>query len=369
MNEQIRYLHVLLRQAEKQTSGFAYLGNFDDNITEHIVELSKSSGAQEVVLDKKMSKRMSFLLVESFQNLVRHSEETNFGDSFGRGMFRFRTFPEGYDIDSMNVVDEETGRSVESNITYLNSLAEEELDKTYRTKLEDSSNIEGKGAGLGLIEIARKSGRKVWCRSYPSNPGEVILHQHVYFRADNSLIPDQQKHSAETVELLAKMKELGILLQFTGSFVRDSIHPLFHILRENILAVHHRDSKRVGSVMLELLQNIAKHSIEEEGVRTGVFTISRTPFQNKYALSAGNRIDKEKADFLSQKISEIQNADEASLKAMYKARVKDGISSEDNINSGLGLLEIAKYCKRTWSWEIIEEKPNQFFFGISVEID
>lgn len=367
MKAQIRYLHHLLLNAEKETSGFAYLGNFDDKITEHIIELNRSSGAQEVLSDKKLSKRMSFLLVESFQNLVRHTEETNFGDSFGRGMFRFRTFPEGYDIDSLNVVDEETGKSVEKNINYLNSLGEEELDKTYRTKLEESSQTEGKGAGLGLIEIARKSGRKVWCKSYPAPNGEVILHQYVYFRTDDSLMPNLQSQSLLSVNLLEKMRELGILLQFSGSFVRDAIHPLFNILRENIIAVHQKDLKRVGTVMLELLQNIAKHGEEIDGVRTGVFTISRTPLQNKYILSSGNWIEVNKIEELNSRLSAIKSFDASELGMAYREKVKGGIESGDTVNSGLGLMEIAKFSKSEWSWEIITnpDKPIAFF-GISV---
>jgi len=370
MNAQIRYLYHLLLHAEKETSGFAYLGNFDDKITEHIIELNRSSGAQEVLLDKKLSKRMSFLLVESYQNLVRHTEETNFGDSFGRGMFRFRTFPEGYDIDSLNVVDEETGLSVEKNINYLNSLGEEELDKTYRTKLEESSQTEGKGAGLGLIEIARKSGRKVWCKSHPAPNGEVVLHQYVYFRTDGTLLPNLSSHSLSSVDLLNKMRELGILLQFTGSFIRDAIHPLFNILRENIIAVHQKELKRVGTVMLELLQNIAKHGEEVDGVRTGVFTISRTPLQNEYVLSSGNWIEASKITELNNRLHALKSFNMSDLGSAYREKVKDGIESGDTVNSGLGLMEIAKFSKSEWSWEIIsdENKPLAFF-GISVVLN
>jgi hypothetical protein len=60
-----------------------------------------------------------------------------------------------------NYIKNEAVRELRERIDKINELDYEELKKLYRFKLENGSFHAGGGAGLGIIDIARKSGTKI----------------------------------------------------------------------------------------------------------------------------------------------------------------------------------------------------------------
>jgi hypothetical protein len=370
MVELVHVIEKLLSESGKDETWFAYSGSFDDSITGHIIDLNLHAGPSKLLPDKKQSKRMSFLLVESFQNLVRHTEK---GDEMARakGMFSFGGDETGYDIDSLNVVSEATAKSVEDTIKHLNSLDESELDRTFKDRLNDPTRNEAGGAGLGLIEIARKSGRKVRCMLYPRSGNNVLLHQHVFFRPQDT---DADYHKLHNERVLSRYKDLEnhhIILEFLGDFNSESIKPLFHILKENVLTIHRNELKVVGLAMLEMFQNISKHAAVEGEAKRGVFALSYGPENSgSFILTGGNRIAGENVQKLDARLTELKGLTTENLSQFYLEQMKKGIHSTDPVNSGLGLIELAKYSLGRMNWIFTrDDDSGAFFFGLSVEVN
>ena len=100
---------------------------------------------------------------ECFQNIIRHGEDAVPADiiSFSTGMFMTRNIGGAYSITSANLIENGRVRLLEKQLSKINSLSKDELKTLYREILYEGEVTGKGGAGLGLIEMARKSGEKL----------------------------------------------------------------------------------------------------------------------------------------------------------------------------------------------------------------
>ncbi len=105
----------------------------------------------------KIQKRAFYILVEAMQNVVRHQvlPEKPLPRSSGALLFQYIN---GHFIFTLkNLVENNNVRNIRKKIDSLNALGKEELNKYYKKILKNEVLSDKGGAGLGLIEIARKS--------------------------------------------------------------------------------------------------------------------------------------------------------------------------------------------------------------------
>ncbi len=138
-----------------QQMNFLYTGNFNDEHTNCFIELNNHqyNSADEY---KMLQRKAGFLIAECFQNIVRHNETSN-NDSY----FHIRNSNGLLRIVSANRVQNEIIPSLKSQLEGLNKLTSEELKEEYRRILTDEGHTEKGGAGLGMIEMARKTKNKL----------------------------------------------------------------------------------------------------------------------------------------------------------------------------------------------------------------
>jgi hypothetical protein len=103
---------------------------------------------------KTRKKRFFFVAVECIQNIIRHQE--------GKGpeevcIMAFSSPGNYYRIATGNHVARENAGLLKKQLDELMELDDTQLHERYRNKLSENSISEKGGAGLGLIEIARKS--------------------------------------------------------------------------------------------------------------------------------------------------------------------------------------------------------------------
>ncbi|MCS6885933.1 MAG: SiaB family protein kinase [Acidobacteriota bacterium] len=115
-------------------------------------------------LDNKFKKIFS-IFVEMTQNVLHYSVErepvaSNNGELVGVGIIVVTETTDCYLISSGNLVDSEQAEHLTQYCTHINSLNEQELKEFYNERRKCAAKQQGsKGAGLGLIDIARKSDR------------------------------------------------------------------------------------------------------------------------------------------------------------------------------------------------------------------
>ncbi len=110
--------------------------------------------------DEKIQ-RIFAVFVEMAQNILHYSAEKDWlphvGKEVGIGIIVISEQEEMYTISSGNAVTKADAEHLEAQCRYLNSLSKEELKKLYQERRKQSPPTGSKGAGLGLIDMARKS--------------------------------------------------------------------------------------------------------------------------------------------------------------------------------------------------------------------
>jgi hypothetical protein len=124
----------------------------------HIME-SKMETLQE---SPKTRKKVFNVLVECLQNLYHHVDENEPQDIERRSALVMISKQDGkFMIRTGNYIDNEKAEDLKDKLEKINSMDKEDLRQYYQDSLE-SSMISTKGtAGLGMIDIARKSGNKL----------------------------------------------------------------------------------------------------------------------------------------------------------------------------------------------------------------
>ena len=137
-----------------------YLGKFDHNVTQMFSILT----GQETDLNqetKDLKRRLNHAVIEVLQNMTKHSTDLYNEFKFGLGMFMLGKEDENYIIYTANKIPNDHLKELTQAIDYVNSYDYNELRKIYKEQLKDGKLSEKGGAGLGLIDIARKSGNKL----------------------------------------------------------------------------------------------------------------------------------------------------------------------------------------------------------------
>lgn len=152
------------RRMEDDHIILSFKGAFTDDLLTSILHIVEGK-MDDLEVDTKKKKRVFNVLVESFQNLYHHIEEMA-PDNGNREKDKSAMIVVKYENDKFTIV---TGNFVSSNripelrekLDMVNELNDEALRELYRTKLENGGRTEKGTAGLGLIDIARKSKSKL----------------------------------------------------------------------------------------------------------------------------------------------------------------------------------------------------------------
>ncbi|MDP6909637.1 MAG: SiaB family protein kinase [Flavobacteriales bacterium] len=133
-----------------------YKGDFGKDSIMPIIQIIEEKIKTES--DTTGSKTFFMILVELLQNVSRH----NINDLNKDGIFMVTEDKDGFYWTSVgNVVNGETKELLEDRINELNGMEVAELKQAYKRTLREGSFSDKGGAGLGLIEIARKSSDKL----------------------------------------------------------------------------------------------------------------------------------------------------------------------------------------------------------------
>jgi len=144
-----------------------YIGKFTQKIT------SMFSSMLEEELDKrseerKIRRRIYHAMVETMQNIQRHSEQYT-DEDFTNGLFMIGKKKGIYYIITVNKIYVEKEDQIAAAIEQVNNATIEELNNMYKKQLLEGKIGEKGGAGLGLIDIVRKTQNKLEYLFLPIN--------------------------------------------------------------------------------------------------------------------------------------------------------------------------------------------------------
>jgi hypothetical protein len=144
-----------------------YQGLFDQEIIKSMIAMTEKKLIQDNV-DEGLRRRLFNIMVEGLQNICKHQHKIELPDytpflMIGAG-------DNCYNMSTGNLIDNLKISLVDDKLNHINSLSKEELKEHYKEARLKSVISEVGGAGLGFIDMARKSGNKLEYKFYDVSP-------------------------------------------------------------------------------------------------------------------------------------------------------------------------------------------------------
>ncbi len=119
----------------------------------------------------KGQKKVFNVMVECLQNISKHSDciEGMKQDNIGQGIFLISNNEYELNIVTGNTIKNEKKAFLTDKLNHINTLNTDELRSYYKKTLKDSEISHVGGAGLGFIDIARKTKNKLSFNFHPIN--------------------------------------------------------------------------------------------------------------------------------------------------------------------------------------------------------
>lgn len=141
-----------------------YKGNIDSEVINHVLDTVEDKLIQ-VNEQAKLRKKVYNVLVESLQNLYHHVDKvpSDFEDQSAEkyGLLMIKKIENGYKIITGNFIRKENIEKLEERIKRINRSSQEEIKELYKFILNHQRITNKGGGGLGLVDIARKTGNKL----------------------------------------------------------------------------------------------------------------------------------------------------------------------------------------------------------------
>lgn len=139
----------------------AYKGNVTSELISNVLEVVEAR-MEDYSEASKIRKKVYNVLVESLQNLYHHIEilppelQKQFDEKFG--ILVVSRVESKYKISTGNFIEADKVAQLKGKIDKINAMTPEELKEMYKFILNHQRLSEKGGGGLGLVDIARKTG-------------------------------------------------------------------------------------------------------------------------------------------------------------------------------------------------------------------
>lgn len=150
----------------------AYKGSITSELINEVLEAVEEK-LVKVNEAGKTRKKLYNILVESMQNLYHHIEESHPGvkekldPKFG--ILVVQKDGKGYKVITGNFMRNNKTSFLNEKIEKINSMTKDELKDMYKFILNHQKISAKGGGGLGLVDIARKTGKDMKCEFFPYN--------------------------------------------------------------------------------------------------------------------------------------------------------------------------------------------------------
>lgn len=163
---------------ERQRVMLSFKGNLSPDLIAAVVSLVERK-LDVLEPDQRMRKRVFNVVVECLQNLYHHNTDHGSGNgadaSASQGVVMIAQADKGYSVLTGNAMAMAEVNRLKEKLDRVNGCEPEELRELYKNILGDGKFSNTGGGGLGLIDIARKSGKKLEYGFIPMDDGKTFF--------------------------------------------------------------------------------------------------------------------------------------------------------------------------------------------------
>ena len=153
----MKYIYDLHQTMLSQNLILVYEGEFTQEITKSVLAMAERN--MDSTGEESSIKRKVFnVMVECLQNIVKHADE---GDNKQSAIFMIGRQDGEYLVMSGNPIKKENIDILKERLDKINSLDKDGLKSLYKDIIKNTEISDKGGAGLGFVDMARKSGKQL----------------------------------------------------------------------------------------------------------------------------------------------------------------------------------------------------------------
>ncbi len=317
-------------------------------------------------------KRLFMFVLESLQNVSRHSDISEHADM---SLVVYSKTDNGYTVTTGNVLANQSIKDLKEKLDEINNLDTKEIRNVYRQMLSSSEFSNKGGAGLGLIEMAKKTGNKL---DYDFVP---LDEEFSYFILSKTVDSgglgmhsggNEKLFKGKAVSQLERlMADNKVYLIWSGHITTDVGKEVLSFTETKLTEeeIESNLRKRVFSILVEILENVAKYSPGREAEEKYGMPVAMIRLEDKvYSLTTGNLILNERVDHLKDKLDTINKYDKVGLKELFRKSLS-GQTIESDSTGNMGLIDMARKSgsKLVYQFEQLNDQYSYYTLTVKVE--
>jgi hypothetical protein len=317
-------------------------------------------------------KRLFMFVLESLQNVSRHSNNSEYASM---SLVVYSKTDHGYTVTTGNVIPSSGINDLRIRLDEINNLDTSEIRSVYRQMLSTAEFSNKGGAGLGLIEMAKKTGNKLDFDFVPIDDkySYFILSKTVDSGGVGSHHGEkEQPFRGEDISQLERLMAENNLYLIWSGHITPEVGKEVLSFTETKLAEEDVESplrRRVFSILVEILENVAKYSPGREPEEQFGMPVAMIRMADKeYTLTSGNLILNTGVDHLKEKLDHINTHDKVGLKELFRKSLS-GQSINDDSTGNMGLIDMARKSgsKLEYDFEKLNDLYSYYTLTVKVE--
>ena len=301
---QLDRAHSLFTAMQGERLAYLYSGSFHDEHTARLIDLGEAA-------EGSGRGRLAFIMVEAYQNILRHrcSLDPVLERGSGRSLFALRCGAEGQQVLAMNPVKKSDLPKLKGSLQKLQGMHPSQLKSLFLSGLQNNEEQPRRGAGLGLIEMARRSGNDLGYSFHE------VGEEHELFVLT---ILTGGQGSSEQVQKDAKamhdtVVDLDLLVLYTGDFPVAVRRALVRAIEDDIgdLEFDRRDARSQAYMA-------AVGCLDQSSTTSARRFVAVTREGDHYALVAGVVLNKTAARELERDITWVKTLDRSEVDRRYR---------------------------------------------------
>jgi hypothetical protein len=158
----LEFVYDFYQSMKEHEIKLVYEGRVTQQITKAFIALAEAQ-MEENAEKSDVQRKVFHVMVECLQNISRHADDYESGESVyaGKGIFMVSRTEGFWCVTTGNAIFNEKVRDLKAMIEQINGLNQAELKELYRKQMRVGRLSTKGGAGLGFIDIRRKTGKEL----------------------------------------------------------------------------------------------------------------------------------------------------------------------------------------------------------------
>lgn len=158
----LEFVYEFYKSMKEHEITLVYEGEITHQITKAFTSLTESNMAKEEE-SNSVQKKVFHVMVECLQNISKHADDFGTNDYLfsGRGIFMVAKGKDEYTVTTGNAIENNKMPELKRLLEQVNSLEKDKLTELYKKQIKEGRLSDKGGAGLGFIDIKRKTGKNL----------------------------------------------------------------------------------------------------------------------------------------------------------------------------------------------------------------